>query len=98
MFTASSAAPLDLASREPKGRFVASLLVEQRQGNRNKGCHLEGGGPPGSCSEPRIGRGLAVCPSHGSGQPSGSCTPLILPSSLLEGAGRDVLPCGKQIS
>ena len=45
MFTASSAAPLDLASREPKGRFVASLLVEQRQGNRNKGCHLEGGGP-----------------------------------------------------
>ena len=44
-FTVSSAAPLDLASREPKGRFVVSLLVEQRQGNRSKGCHLEGGGP-----------------------------------------------------
>lgn len=45
MFTASSAAPLDLASRKPKGRLVASPLMDQGQGNRSKGFRLKGGGP-----------------------------------------------------
>ena len=78
-----------------RGRVIGTKAAIWKVGARSGG---QPQGPPGSCSEPRIGRGLAVCPSHGSGQPSGSCTPLILPGSLLEGAGRDVLPCGKQIS
>lgn len=103
MFTASSAAPLDLPRNQRVGHCLP--LMEQGQGNRSKGFRLKGGGPRwpgrswgllGCCSEPRKGRGLALRMTLG--QPSGSCTPSYPPGLLRGMCWKRCPPSGKQIS